>query len=201
MNLLTVAIQEAFKRSAGAGSYNDQQEDSADEKRCARYGMSCDGISLDVITTSNWYLELAIAKRCRVNKLERQRFAFAIRSDQQMKRSKREEATSCWRISRWISVDDVICDIQQEDFALIFQQSQLQWIQSQRKDFQTQCLSIQMQEDKSIVVEEDSGEAIVKPDASNSSIQSKSLYESAVANQPVASFAYSVDLVPRRKES
>ncbi|KZV21002.1 Chromodomain-helicase-DNA-binding protein [Dorcoceras hygrometricum] len=27
-----------------------------------------------------WYLELAIAKRCRVNKLERQRFAFAIRS-------------------------------------------------------------------------------------------------------------------------
>ncbi|KZV23108.1 hypothetical protein F511_09146 [Dorcoceras hygrometricum] len=81
--------------------------------------------------------------------------------------------------------------IQQEDFALIFQQSQLQWIQSQRKDFQTQCLSIQMQEDKSIVVEEDSGEAIVKPDASNSSIQSKSLYESAVANQPVASFASS----------
>ncbi|KZV35736.1 hypothetical protein F511_14091 [Dorcoceras hygrometricum] len=46
----------------------------------------------------------------------------------------------------------------------------LQWIQSQRKDFQTQCLSTQTQEDKSIVVEEDSGEAIDKPDASNSSI-------------------------------
>ncbi|KZV43426.1 hypothetical protein F511_30380 [Dorcoceras hygrometricum] len=27
-------------------------EDSADEKRCARYGMSCDDISLDVITIS-----------------------------------------------------------------------------------------------------------------------------------------------------
>ncbi|KZV43280.1 hypothetical protein F511_22217 [Dorcoceras hygrometricum] len=48
--------------------------------------------------------------------------------------------------------------------------------------------------------QEDSGEAFDYPDASNSSIQSKSLFESAVANQPVASFAYSVDLVPRRKE-
>ncbi|KZV39357.1 hypothetical protein F511_12037 [Dorcoceras hygrometricum] len=37
------------------------------------------------------------------------------------------------------------------------------------------------QEDKSIIVEEDSGEAFDEPDASNSSIQSKSLYESAVA--------------------
>ncbi|KZV19602.1 Zgc:56443 protein (ISS) [Dorcoceras hygrometricum] len=48
----------------------------------------------------------------------------------------------------------------------------LQWIQSQRKDFHTQCLSTQTQEDKSIVVVEDSGEAIDEPDASNSSIQS-----------------------------
>ncbi|KZV22246.1 hypothetical protein F511_32982 [Dorcoceras hygrometricum] len=46
------------------------------------------------------------------------------------------------------------------------------WIQSQRKDFQTQCLNTQTQEDKSISVEEDSGEAIDEPDASNSSIQS-----------------------------
>ncbi|KZV06769.1 hypothetical protein F511_45752 [Dorcoceras hygrometricum] len=61
----------------------------------------------------------------------------------------------------------------------------LQWIQSQRKDFQSQCLCIQTQEDKSIIVEEDSGEAIDEPDASNSSIQSKSLYESAVATHPV----------------
>ncbi|KZT76312.1 hypothetical protein F511_46663 [Dorcoceras hygrometricum] len=133
-----------------------------------------------------------------------------------MKRSAKVDATSCWRISRWISVDDVIGDviifsrwferavarisrcylelaiakrcrlhklirqrfalalkIQQEDFALIFQQSQLQWFQSQRKDFQSQCLCIQTQEDKSIIVEEDSGEAIDEPDASNSSIQSR----------------------------
>ncbi|KZV56842.1 hypothetical protein F511_21407 [Dorcoceras hygrometricum] len=48
----------------------------------------------------------------------------------------------------------------------------LQWIQSQRKDFQKQCLFTQTQEYKSIVVEEDSGEAIDEPDASNSSIQS-----------------------------
>ncbi|KZV42605.1 carboxyl-terminal-processing peptidase 1, chloroplastic [Dorcoceras hygrometricum] len=50
-------------------------------------------------------------------------------------------------------------------------------------------LSNQTQEDKSIVVEEDSGEAIVKTDASNSSIQSKSLYESAVANYSVARYS------------
>ncbi|KZV44588.1 hypothetical protein F511_43601 [Dorcoceras hygrometricum] len=41
------------------------------------------------------------------------------------------------------------------------------------KDFQSQCLCIQTQEDKSIIVEEDSGEAIDEPDASNSSIQSR----------------------------
>ncbi|KZV18686.1 hypothetical protein F511_05759 [Dorcoceras hygrometricum] len=29
--------------------------------------------------------------------------------------------------------------IQQEDFALLFQQTKLQWIQSQRKDIQSQC--------------------------------------------------------------
>ncbi|KZV19902.1 hypothetical protein F511_32244 [Dorcoceras hygrometricum] len=38
--------------------------------------------------------------------------------------------------------------IQQEDFALLFQQTKLQWIQSQRKDIQTQ---------------EDSGEALDEP--------------------------------------
>ncbi|KZV56583.1 hypothetical protein F511_43459 [Dorcoceras hygrometricum] len=43
---------------------------------------------------------------------------------------------------------------------------------------------IQTQEDKSIIVKEDSGEAIDEPDASNNSIQSKSLYESAVATHP-----------------
>ncbi|KZV29799.1 hypothetical protein F511_13878 [Dorcoceras hygrometricum] len=61
----------------------------------------------------------------------------------------------------------------------------LQWIQSQSKDFQKQCLSIQTQEDKSIVVEEDSGEAIDKPDASTAHpIES---FEPAVAKHPVAS--------------
>ncbi|KZV57826.1 hypothetical protein F511_24965 [Dorcoceras hygrometricum] len=45
----------------------------------------------------------------------------------------------------------------------------LQWIQSQRKDFQSQCLCIQTQEDKSIIDEEDSGEAIDEPDASTAS--------------------------------
>ncbi|KZV49281.1 hypothetical protein F511_39076 [Dorcoceras hygrometricum] len=100
--------------------------------------------SRKLLFTSRCYLEIAIAKRCRLHKLIRQRFALALK-------------------------------IQQEDFALLTSrkiQSKLQWIQSQRKDFQTQCLCIQTQGDKSIVVEEDSGEAIDKPDASNSSIQS-----------------------------
>ncbi|KZV19803.1 hypothetical protein F511_28989 [Dorcoceras hygrometricum] len=51
---------------------------------------------------------LKMAKRCRLHKLIRQRFALAIK-------------------------------IQLEDFALLFQQTKLQWIQSQRKDIQSQC--------------------------------------------------------------
>ncbi|KZV52880.1 hydrolase, hydrolyzing O-glycosyl compound [Dorcoceras hygrometricum] len=113
-------------------SYSDQQEDSADEKRCARYEMSCDDISLDVITISSWqsadeakrerrsdvvlrfsrwisadyvigdvitfsrwferpvarisrcYLEIAIAKRCRLHKWIRQRFALALKIQQML---------------------------------------------------------------------------------------------------------------------
>ncbi|KZV54975.1 fasciclin-like arabinogalactan protein 8 [Dorcoceras hygrometricum] len=45
-------------------SYSDQQEESADEKRCASFGMSCDDISLDVITISSW-LSADEAKRKR----------------------------------------------------------------------------------------------------------------------------------------
>ncbi|KZV48630.1 MAR binding filament-like protein 1 isoform 1 [Dorcoceras hygrometricum] len=97
---------------------------------------------------------------------------------QQMKRSERDEATSCWRIRRWFSVDDVIGDVIifsrwfERAVARTSSSRKLQWIQSQCKDFQTQCLCTQTQEDKSIVVEEDSGEEIDKLDASNSSIQS-----------------------------
>ncbi|KZV42665.1 hypothetical protein F511_29617 [Dorcoceras hygrometricum] len=124
--------------SSSAASYSIQQEDSADKKRCARYGMSCDDISLDVITISRWL------------------------SADEAKRERRSDVVL--RFSRWISADDVF-------------------------DFQSKYWSIQAQEDKSIIVEEDSGETFDEPDASNSSIQSKSLYESAVANQPVTSFA------------
>ncbi|KZV34257.1 hypothetical protein F511_21742 [Dorcoceras hygrometricum] len=67
-----------------AGSYSDQQEDSADEKRCARYDMSCDDISLDVITISSWL------------------------SADEAKRERRSDVVL--RFSRWISADDVISD-------------------------------------------------------------------------------------------
>ncbi|KZV20664.1 hypothetical protein F511_31163 [Dorcoceras hygrometricum] len=56
---MTSAVTSSFSRS-----YSDQQEDSADEKRCARYGMSCDDINLDVITISSW-LSADEAKRKR----------------------------------------------------------------------------------------------------------------------------------------
>ncbi|KZV54677.1 hypothetical protein F511_43908 [Dorcoceras hygrometricum] len=95
---------------------------------------------------------LKMAKRCRLLKLIRQRFALAL-------------------------------IIQQEDFALLFQQTKLQCIQSQRKDIQSQD----------------------EPVASNSSIQSRAhmfqlLLRIQSLGNPVASFAYPVDLVPRRKE-
>ncbi|KZV41990.1 hypothetical protein F511_16938 [Dorcoceras hygrometricum] len=110
-------------------SYSDQQMKIQQMRRGARYGMSCDDISVDVITisrcskaqklkrrrvknqqmkqstrtesycssagsysaTSRRYLKIAIAKRCRLHELIRQRFAVALK-------------------------------IQQEDFALMFNQ-------------------------------------------------------------------------------
>ncbi|KZV32686.1 hypothetical protein F511_26699 [Dorcoceras hygrometricum] len=92
-----------------------ERREVADEKSCARFGMSCDDISLDKSSFSRklsadeekseraeatsrelqrnqqMLLELAIAKRCRLHKLIRQRFAVALK-------------------------------IQQEDFALMFNQ-------------------------------------------------------------------------------
>ncbi|KZV17284.1 hypothetical protein F511_25556 [Dorcoceras hygrometricum] len=59
----SVAIQEAKKsckmeleRRSSAGSYSDQQEANVNQqlRRCARYGISCDDISLDVIRISSW---------------------------------------------------------------------------------------------------------------------------------------------------
>ncbi|KZV50644.1 hypothetical protein F511_15860 [Dorcoceras hygrometricum] len=40
---------------------------------------SADGLSLAVARTSKCYLEIAIAKRCRLHKLIRQRFALALK--------------------------------------------------------------------------------------------------------------------------
>ncbi|KZV22255.1 hypothetical protein F511_28649 [Dorcoceras hygrometricum] len=115
-----LAMETSRVDSVVPGSYSDQQEDSADEKRGARYGMSCDDISLDsqesagslhsrrkrkrrrrgdpvasYSAISRCYLKIVIAKRCRLHKLIRQRFALALK-------------------------------IRQEDFALLFQQTKLQ---------------------------------------------------------------------------
>ncbi|KZV14088.1 elongator complex protein 1-like [Dorcoceras hygrometricum] len=132
-------IQSLFKKKKKRRwSWNEevQQETTVgyqQMRRGARYGMSCDDISLDSQESagslhsrrkrkrrrrgdpvasynaiSRCYLK--IAKRCRLHKLIRQRFALALK-------------------------------IQQEDFALLFQQTKLQWIQSQRKDIQTQLMN------------------------------------------------------------
>ncbi|KZV50135.1 hypothetical protein F511_21284 [Dorcoceras hygrometricum] len=83
--------------------------------------------------------------------METSRVKSVVLGYQQMKRSKRDEATSCWRISRWFSVDDIIGDIIifsrwfERAVARISSSRKLQWIQSQRKDFQTQCLYTQTQ--------------------------------------------------------
>ncbi|KZV45915.1 hypothetical protein F511_20511 [Dorcoceras hygrometricum] len=139
---------------------------------------------------SRCYLEIAIAKRCRLHKLIRQRFALALKiqkEDFALIISAVEATVDVLRFSRWISADDVIGDviifsrwveqpvasysaisrcylkiaiakrcrlhklirqrfalalkIQQKDFALLFQQTKLQWIQSQRKDIQTQLMN------------------------------------------------------------
>ncbi|KZV29806.1 hypothetical protein F511_22580 [Dorcoceras hygrometricum] len=86
--------------------------------------------SRKLLFTSRCYLEIAIAKRCRLHKLIRQRFAIALK-------------------------------IQQEDFALIISAvASYRGSSRNAKISRRSVLSNQTQEDKSIVVEEDSGEAI-----------------------------------------
>ncbi|KZV28755.1 hypothetical protein F511_31222 [Dorcoceras hygrometricum] len=56
---MTSAVTSSFSRS-----YSDQQMKIQQIRRGARYGMSCDDISLDVITISSW-LSANEAKRKR----------------------------------------------------------------------------------------------------------------------------------------
>ncbi|KZV41260.1 hypothetical protein F511_41487 [Dorcoceras hygrometricum] len=93
---------------------------------------------------SRCYLKIVIAKRCRLHKFIRQRFALALK-------------------------------IQQEDFALFISavEATVDPVATQRFPVAV-FWSNQTQEDESIVVEEDSGEAFDQPDASNSSIHVQS---------------------------
>ncbi|KZV28608.1 hypothetical protein F511_11913 [Dorcoceras hygrometricum] len=83
-----------------------------------------------------------------------------------MKRSAKDDATSCWRFSRRNSVDDVIGDViifsRWLEKAVAKISSSLSYSGSSRnaKISRRSVLSNQTQEDKSIVVKEDSGEAI-----------------------------------------
>ncbi|KZV34141.1 hypothetical protein F511_19231 [Dorcoceras hygrometricum] len=111
---------------------------------------------------------------------------------QQMKRGERDEATSCWRISRWIRVDDVIGNviifsrwfervvarisrtafflalkIQQEDFALITSRKNQSQDTSWKHMFNTSWTTRRKQQQHPV----------------------ESLLESAVAIYPVASYS------------
>ncbi|KZV49734.1 hypothetical protein F511_23352 [Dorcoceras hygrometricum] len=74
-----------LERRSSAGSYSDQQRKIQQMRRGARFGMSCDDISLDVITISRWL------------------------SADEAKRERRSDVVL--RFSRWFNVDDVIGDV------------------------------------------------------------------------------------------
>ncbi|KZV18587.1 hypothetical protein F511_41469 [Dorcoceras hygrometricum] len=90
--------------------------------------------------------------------------------NQQMKRSERDEATSCWKISRWISVDDVIDDV------IIFSR----W-------FERAVARISSRKNQSQAFDLTSWTTRRKQQH-----PVESLYEPAVAMNTVASFAYPV---------
>ncbi|KZV39990.1 hypothetical protein F511_15242 [Dorcoceras hygrometricum] len=74
MSLVTTSCSANEERSAGArGPAGTEAKKSQSAKGF------CDGDNQQRATSSRGNLELAIAKRCRSNKLVRQRFAFAIR--------------------------------------------------------------------------------------------------------------------------
>ncbi|KZV38896.1 hypothetical protein F511_08813 [Dorcoceras hygrometricum] len=136
-----------------------------------------------------------------------------------MERSAKDDATSCWSISRWISDDNVIGDV------IIFSR----WLEQPVARFsrlaiakrcrlhklirQRFALAMKIQqEDFALIISADEAtgesvaaqrypDAIDEPDASNNiAFQSRAYMNQLLLLNQVASFAYSVDLVPRRKE-
>ncbi|KZV42365.1 protein-tyrosine sulfotransferase-like [Dorcoceras hygrometricum] len=79
--------------------------------------------------------------------------------------------------------------IQQEDFALIFQQSKLQWIQSQRKDFQTQCFGATRRKKINLLLLKKIQAMQLKTRRKQQQHPVESLFESAVAIYSVASYS------------
>ncbi|KZV19139.1 nuclear transcription factor Y subunit C-1 [Dorcoceras hygrometricum] len=153
------------KKKKRRWSWNEEVQQEAtvgyqQMRRGARYGMSCDDISLDVITISSWL------------------------SADEAKRERRSDVVL--RFSRWINVDDVIGDV----------------IQSQESADSAGRLCVVISAVEATVSSRNAKISSRKMNSRRKQQQHpvESLYESAVANQPVASFAYSVDLVPRRKE-
>ncbi|KZV06841.1 hypothetical protein F511_45678 [Dorcoceras hygrometricum] len=146
--------------SYSADDLKEQSQDSAGSLHPDARGSDVveELFSRKLLFISRCYPKIAIAKRCRLHKLIRQRFAIAIK-------------------------------IQQEEFALIISadEATVDPVATQRhpvaRKFRRSFWTTRRKQQQHPV---------------------ESLFESAVANQPVtqpvASFAYSVDLVPRRKE-
>ncbi|KZV34369.1 hypothetical protein F511_19318 [Dorcoceras hygrometricum] len=113
---MTSAVTSSFSRN-----YSDQQMKIQQMRRGARFGMSCDDISLDVIT---------ISRRSEAQKLKRRRV-----ENQQLKQSTREEATSYGDSADGLML---MTSSMTSSSRKNQQQTKLQCIQSQRKDIQSQ---------------------------------------------------------------
>ncbi|KZV27054.1 hypothetical protein F511_37327 [Dorcoceras hygrometricum] len=159
MNLSTVAIQEAI-------SYEEAQAGAEAMKKSARV-LSLDDISSDVIIKQ----EATVIGR-KIQQIRRDALDM-------MKQSARDDATSCWEsadglvlmtssVTSSYSADGLSLAVARISSSRSFSGSSRNTNISRRS-----VLSNQTQEDKSNIVEEDSGEAIDEPDASNSSIQSR----------------------------
>ncbi|KZV49333.1 hypothetical protein F511_22672 [Dorcoceras hygrometricum] len=149
---MTSAVTSSFSR--------ELQLEIQQMRRGAKFGLSCDDISLDVITISRWIQQMMLSAK------EKRRRVL----NQQMKQSVSEEATSYGDSAGGLEVDDVIGDVIQSQESAA-DEATVHPVATQ---------SIQSQEDpvasnSSIQSQEDSGEAFDDPVASNSSIQSRSV--------------------------
>ncbi|KZV35501.1 hypothetical protein F511_32921 [Dorcoceras hygrometricum] len=103
--LLSAVMTSAYLVEKATSSNDDRNDDVLDLR--GNQQMATVEWNQQKASTSSWCLELAIAKRCRSNKLARQRFAFALRFSRWF-RAKYQQVQHSRETSR---LDDVIISI------------------------------------------------------------------------------------------